>query len=138
MAYVTQQQLIERFTQDKLVQLTDRANDGNLDASVLNEAIADAGRMIDSYVGPRYALPLAQVRIDASPLTRVAGDLVIYFLQGDLATEEAERRYKEALAFLRDVQRGQASLGADDAVAVPFGEVQTRTGVSTNYDWSGY
>lgn len=138
MAYVTQQQLIERFSQDKLVQLTDRADDGLLDASVLTEAIGDAGKIIDAYVAPRYSLPLSQVRIDASPLTRIAGDLVIYFLQGDLATEESERRYKEALQFLKDVQRGQASLGADDGVAVAAGEVQTRTGESTNYDWSSY
>lgn len=138
MPYVTQQQLVERFTNRRLVQLTDRANDGNLDVSVLNEAIADAGRSIDAYVGPRYALPLSQPRIDASPLTRIAGDLVIYFLQGDLATEDAERRYKEVLAFLRDVQSGRASLGADDTVAVPAGEVQMRTGVSSNYDWEGY
>jgi phage gp36-like protein len=135
--YVTQQQLIERFSQDKLIQLTDRADDGALDVSVLNEAIADAGKVIDAYVAPRYLLPLAQARIDASPLTRMAGDLVIYFLQGDLATEESERRYKEALQFLKDVQGGRASLGADDAVAAPAGTVEYRGGESM-HDWGTY
>lgn len=137
MPYVTQQQLVERFSQDKLVQLTDRADDGTLDASVLNEAIADAGRVIDAFVAPRYSLPLSQARIDASPLTRMAGDLVIYYLQGDLATEESERRYKEAMAFLKDVQGGRASLGADDPVAVPAGTVVVRGGDSA-HDWGTY
>ena len=113
------------------------------DSGLLREILADNGiahsvelegrvratfvALIDAYISPRYALPLDQARIDASPLTRYAGDLVIYFLQGDLATEEAQRRYADVMRFLRDVQTGRASLGADDPVAQPVGQIVART-----------
>lgn len=138
MSYVTKQQLVERFGADKLAQLTDRFGDGDLDDQVLAAAIADAARSIDAYVAPRYMLPLDQDDIDASPLSRIAGDLVVYYLQGDLATEDAERRHKEAMGFLRDVQAGRASLGQDDTTAVPSGRSEMRSGLSANYDWAGY
>jgi phage gp36-like protein len=137
MAYITQQQLVERFGDDKLIQLTDRDTGASIVTDVLDDAIADAAAFIDAYISPRYALPLAQPRIDASPLPRIAGDMVIYFLQGDLATEETQRRAAEARRFLLDVQAGRASLGADDSVAPQVGTVVVRSD-SSAFDWSKY
>ncbi len=138
MTYVTKQQLVDRFTAEKMAQLTDRFGDGDLDNDVLAEAIADADRTIDAYVSPRHTLPLTQAMIDASPLVRIAGDLVIYFLQGDLSSEDADRRYKDAMQFLRDVQSGKASLGAQDAITPTSGHIETRCGESQSYDWGSY
>lgn len=109
-SYVTQQELIDRFGEDELIQLTDRATPpaGVIDGQVLNSAIADASGLIEDYVGGRYQLPLAVV---PRSLVRIAGDLARYFLYGDAAPEQVRTRYDDALKFLTAVSRGDVQLG---------------------------
>lgn len=139
MSYVDKAKLITRYGEDKLAQLTDRVDGSDIDDAVLDDAIADADKTINAYISPRYTLPLAQVLVDDSPLPRVAGDIVLFELQEDMASEEVVKRHDKALRFLRDVQMNKASLGEqDNGVATPEGTIKTATGVSSNYDWETY
>ena len=114
MSYVTKQDLIDRFGEEELIQLTDRAGAGVIDDQVLNRAIADADAEIDGYLAGRYVLPLAVV---PASLGRIAADLARYYLYEDAATEHVRQRYEDAVRFLRAVGEGKVSLGIDAAGA---------------------
>lgn len=118
MAYATHQNLIDRFGEAELIQLTDRADPpaGAIDTAVLDEALADAAAEIDAYLSGRYALPLAVV---PPHLERMACDIARYYLYGDRVTEVVTRRFDDALRYLREVGAGRLSLGAE----VPGAEV---------------
>lgn len=109
MPYCTMQDLIDRFGEDELIQLTDRANLGVIDDSVLNQAIADADAEINGYLA-NYSLPLATVPI---VLVRSACDIARYFLYDDAATEQVTKRHDDVLKFLGQVAKGTISLGVD-------------------------
>ena len=137
MSYITQDALIKRFGEDELIQLTDRENLGDINTEVLNEAIADAAATVDSYLQQQYTLPLEQTLIDASPLTRIAGDIVRYFLFENGAEDEVEKRYKDAIAWLRDIAAGKATLGSQDTHVANPSRMTTGCGVS-HFDWSTF
>lgn len=123
MSYVTQQQLIDRFGQEELIQLTDRANAGSIDAAVLDRAIADAGAEINGHLAGRYQLPLATV---PEIIALYCGDIARYRLYDDHAPEEVRNRYKDAVDFLKLVAKGTVRLGADEPA--PTGGAQIETG----------
>jgi phage gp36-like protein len=115
MPYITEQQLIDRYGEDELIQLTDRERVGDINTEVLAEAIADAESIIDSKLkAAGYSLPLSQVVIDSSPLKRFAGDVVRYLLMDDGATENVTRRYDDALTWLNGLAKGVNTLGEQD------------------------
>ena len=109
-AYCAVQDLIDRHGDDELLLLADRNRDGEMDADVLDQAIADAADEIDAYVAARYPLPLATV---PGVLLRVACDIVVYRLAvtADLETEERRKRYDDAVKFLTALSRGDTALG---------------------------
>ena len=113
MSYATQQDLVDRFGELELIQLTDRENGAATDADVVAAALADADELVDSYIAARVALPLATV---PPRLVRVAGDIARYYLHADAPTEQVRTAYKDALAWLKDIGLGKATLG-DDGVA---------------------
>lgn len=122
MPYVTQQQLVDRFGEEELIQLTDRANAGSIDAAVLNQAINDAGAEIDGYLAGRYQLPLATV----PPIIALyCGDIARYLLYDDHSTEEVRKRYDDAIAFLKLVAKGTVRLGADEPAATGGAQMET-------------
>lgn len=136
MTYAVQQDLVDRFGELELIQLTDRVGAEAIDATVLGKALADADELIDSYIASRAALPLATV---PARLVRVAGDVARYYLHADGPTEQVATAYKEAIAWLRDVSTGKATLGDDGVTAAaPAGatievlgddRLMTRTGL---------
>jgi len=97
-----------------------------------------AGRLIDSYLSPRYTLPLEAALVEASPLAEIAADLVRYGLYDDKVPEAVEDRYRHAVGWLKEVQAGRASLGQrGTAVATGEGRVAVAPGRS-NIDWAAY
>ncbi len=108
MPYATQQDMIDRFAQTELVELTDRGNTGNIDSTVLNRALTDADALIDGYLQSRYTLPLA---VAPKVLTLYAGDIARYLLYDNHATEQVKKRYDDAIAFLKQVAKGAITLG---------------------------
>jgi len=114
--YVDIDQLIERYGESELIQLTDREASGFIEHEVLNRAIADAVAEIDSYLSARYVVPVTP----APPVLALhAANITRYRLYEDDTTEEVERRYRDALSWLRDIRDGRQPL--DGAVPLSNG-----------------
>lgn len=118
MTYATQQDLIDRYGEEELVQLTDRTDppQGAIDATVVARALADADHEINGYLAARYALPLAST---PQVLVRLACDIARYRLYDDRATEAVTQRYRDAARFLEAIAKGQVNLGLDAANQAP-------------------
>ena len=111
MAYCTQADLQEQVSEAILIQLTDDANGGAVDSSVVARAIADADAEIDSYCAGRYSVPLSPV---PAIILKLAVDIAIYNLYARRkgATEDRQKRYDNAVRLLKDIARGLVALGA--------------------------
>ena len=114
MAYCTQADLIGRYGEAELTQLTDREQFGGIDAAVLATAIADADAEIDGYLSDGgYPVPL-----ESPPylLTRHACVIARAHLYADIKTEEVKADYAKTLAWLERIASGAVRLpsGADD------------------------
>lgn len=108
MPYATQQDMIDRFGEEELVQLTDRAGIGVIDASVMAKALADADDTVNGYLDGRYALPFVS---PPKILNRFACDLARYYLYEDHPTDTVAARYEDAVQFLTQVGTGKMRLG---------------------------
>ncbi len=112
MSYATPQDIINRYPNRDLVQLTNEdPTVTTINTTVLQQALDDASAEIDGYLDGRFALPLTDV---PQILNRLACDVAIYRLQSlrpihDLA--DARRRYDDALAMLTRVAAGEMTLG---------------------------
>lgn len=123
MPYATQQDLIDRFGEAELIQLSDRAEPpaGAIDATVVGKALADADDAINGYLAARYTVPVAPAPLI---LTRLACDVARYYLYEDQVTEAVRKRYEDAVAYLKDAASGKVTLGVDalgEAPADPGG-----------------
>jgi len=119
MAYSTQSDILEQLDEDTLIQLTDDADTGAVDTSVVDRAIADADAEIDSYCGVRYSVPFTTV---PDRVRKLSVDIAIYNLYARRkgSPEHRKERYDNAIRFLKDVAKNQASLGKDDPDAPPL------------------
>lgn len=117
MAYATLQDLITRFSERRLIQLTDRFVPPAevIDETVTGAALKDADDLIDGYVRARYSLPLTDV---PPMLNRLACDIA-YFLLFQEPTEEARNRYNDALKTLRDIEAGKIKLPVQGGAEAP-------------------
>jgi phage gp36-like protein len=111
-SYATIQEMISRYPNRDLVQLTndDPSSSEIQDAPIL-QAISDASAEIDGYIEGRFELPLAE---PPAMLSRLATDIAMYRLQSlrpihDLA--DARQRYVDAIAALGKIAAGELSLG---------------------------
>jgi len=109
MAYATQAQLIDRFGEDFLIRLTDRAEPatGAIDANVVARAIADTDAMIDGYIAGRYALPLAENPPLVIDLAQV---IAIYKLHVYEPDQKIRADYEDAMRQLREIAGGTIKL----------------------------
>lgn len=105
MTYATQAELVERFGEPMLIDLTDRADPpaGAIDASVVADALTDTDAMIDGYLLGRYQLPLAST---PALLKDLAKAIAIYKLHGDTVADKIRTDYQDALKTLRDIASG--------------------------------
>lgn len=110
MTYATQQDMIDRFGEQELIELTDRAGTGVIDATVMAGALGDADAEIDAYLAGRHTLPLAVV---PRVLTRFAADVARYGLYDARVPEQVKARYDDAIRFLKALANGTVSLGLD-------------------------
>ncbi|WP_107855315.1 gp436 family protein [Neisseria weaveri] len=115
MAYAVMADMVARFGELEVIQLTDRNQDGYIDEDVAAVALADATAEIDAYLG-RFKRPFA----DVPPiLKRLCCDIARYRLtaaNGVLITEEIRNRYKiDVLDLLRAMAKGEVQLGVDDS-----------------------
>lgn len=120
MSYTNLAEMVDRFGQRELEQLTDKAAGNSIDPLVLGRALADADAEIDARLAVRYALPLASVPL---VLARVAADIARYHLWADAASEAVRTRYKDALKLLDQIAAGQVDLPAAQPLASAAGAV---------------
>lgn len=122
MPYVTKQDLIDRFGEQELIQLTDRVNKpaSTVNDTAVDLAIADASNLADSYLAKVVTLPLDPV---PGALPKVVADLARYFLHGKAADKESPvtTAYEQAIAFLRDVAKGLVQLTDSGSETPPAG-----------------
>lgn len=116
MTYATQQNMIDRFGDAEIKRIADRDGDGAIDAAVMTRALADADAEIDSYIGTVFALPLSSVPARVVDLAEV---VALYKLYASNPPEDVRARYKDAVAFLERVAKGQATLPGLDGLAPP-------------------
>ncbi len=110
--YATKQDMIDRFGEEPLIELTDRADPptGEVDDAVLDSALNEASATIDSYIARRYKLPLA------SPPAVLKGrcmTIAWYSLHRGRHTEETRADYTDTLEFLRQLSTGVALLDVE-------------------------
>ena len=118
MSYATTADILEQMAEAELIALTDDAQLDAIDETVVDRAIANAMTLIDAHCGDRYTVPFVPV----PDLVRMyTVDLAIYNLYSRRThvamPEVIGERQKQALAFLRQVQKGEASVGIPATVA---------------------
>jgi phage gp36-like protein len=120
MAYAQQSDLCPlRMTQAELTQLTDDDNSGEIDTDVVNAALEEASGRVDAYCRQRYVTPLQQ----SDSVTSLVLDIATYLLfsrrRSFKMAETVRQRYEDAIAFLKDVASGKASLDQPGTVQTP-------------------
>lgn len=112
MSYATQADILEQLDEDILVQLTDDADAGVVDADMVTRAIADADAEIDGYCGTRYDVPFTSV---PAMIRKISVDIAIYNLYARRkgTPEDRQKRYENAVRFLNNVSKGVITLGGD-------------------------
>lgn len=121
MPYATRADLEALYGVEEIAQ-----RESMLPMDAVERALTDAGAEVDSYLSGRYTLPLAPV---PDNIRRHACVMARYYLLGDAATERARNDYRDAVAYLRDVQAGRAVIAG---VAAPTGASQAATVQLTN------
>lgn len=108
MPYCTQADIEALLPPTTLAELTAEVG-GVPDPTVVAAAIAQAQAEIDSYLGKRYVLPFTETPPRVKTL---AVDLAVYHLYArrDVMPEGRRDRYKDAVAFLKDVAAGRAEI----------------------------
>lgn len=109
-------------------------------AARVNDAIAVAGKHIDTYLFPRYrgVMPLPTETVQASSLPAVCAAIALRRLYGASLPEELRLGTKWADQYLTDLNKGLVSLGQPDtAVAQPAGRVVSKSS-SKAFAWDNY
>ncbi|MEX3688861.1 gp436 family protein [Paraburkholderia sp. BR14263] len=110
MAYATSDDMVRRFGETEMIEITDRDLTGVVDAAVAGNALDDASAEIDTYLAGRYTLPFA-----GTPrfIAGLCCDIARYRLCiGETRmTEEINSRYKAAIRFLELAAAGKVTLG---------------------------
>lgn len=124
MTYASQADLESRFSSAELLELTDDEGLGVINTTTVGLALADADAEINSYLAAVYALPLTQT---SPELVRLACDIARYRLWDQKSDQDqVKSRYEAAIAKLRDIAKGLASLGlaSDNSTVSESGGVQ--------------
>ena len=111
MTYASIDQLIERFGERMLVDLTDRGDvpTGAIVAPVVDRALADTDAVIDGYLAGRYALPLAET---PPQLLDLALTIAIYKLHPNEPDPKIAKDYDGAMKALAQISSGIIRLPA--------------------------
>lgn len=109
--YLSIGEFVARAGLDLAIQLTDEAATGAIDAERLEAALLDAQGLIDSYLGQRYAVPLAAPV--PPPIPTLTYDLAFARLWRGELPDGAARAHAQALQALRDLAAGRAVLSLD-------------------------
>ena len=119
MSYATSADLVARFSETEIAQLSDVEDRETINEDVVNAALTDASGEIDSYLGGRYAIPITgtiPARIKAICL-----DIARFRLYDDHPTETVRQRYEDAVSWLKLAGMGHVVL----PIAAPASDALT-------------
>lgn len=127
MRYATQQDMVDRFGEQEMIELTDRDDTGAIDATVINKVLDDASAEIDGYIGGQADLAAGD---PPAILVSRCCDIARYRLYDEAASDQVSKRYDDAIAYLKAVAKGDISLGrtASGAEPTPAGGAEIQSG----------
>lgn len=105
--YASVADLVERFGETEIIELTDLEQTGQIDTAMAEQALTDASAEIDGYLAARYRLPVTDT---PRLLSLLCTDIARFRLQRGVSTEQARQRYEDALAKLKGIARGEINL----------------------------
>lgn len=105
------QDLIDRFGEQEIAQLTDKVNYTVIDETVVNHAISDAVAEVVGYLNPT-GLIANGVYIGTPPKSLVLKtcDIARYYLYENGVNDIVEKRYRQAIDWLLLVQKNPSML----------------------------
>ncbi len=96
------------MTLQELVQLTDDSSSGQVNPAVVNAALEEASGKVDAYARSRYLTPLQ----NGDSVKGITLDIAVYLLfsrrRSFKISETVQKRYDDAIAFLKDISAGRA------------------------------
>jgi phage gp36-like protein len=116
--YAALDDLIERFGERELIELTDDAGVGTIDQARVDSAIASAEAMINGHLASRHQLPLSTV---PGFLKDIACDLARHRLHRTSPPELVEKNRAAAMLTLSKIAEGKVRLdqGVETEAARP-------------------
>lgn len=105
--YASVADMIERFGEVEIIELTDLEHTGEVVVDVAEQALSDATAEIDGYLAARYRLPVTDT---PRMLSVLCTDIARYRLQKGVSTDQARQRYEDAIAALKSIARGDINL----------------------------
>lgn len=114
--YATIADILEQVAEPELIALTDDEQLGMVDTTAVDRAITNGMAVIDAHCGGRYAVPFNPVPDLVRLYTVDLAVFNLYSRRTHVAMPDViGERQKQALAFLRLVQKGEASVGIPPA-----------------------
>lgn len=109
MSYATKADMLARYEEQELIQLTDRIQPFTEEIvdSILDQALSDASATIDMYISGRYDLPVGDT---PAALVKMACILAYYDLHRGRYTEDLRKDYEDVLKTLSDIAAGKIKL----------------------------
>jgi phage gp36-like protein len=112
--YATVDDLVEELSAEVLLELTDDADTGDLEdagvQAISTDALEDAAALIDSYAGARYVVPLDPVPAIINKDCTLLAAYYLYLRRG-VVPPPVQTAFDQAVAWLKDVSKGTATLG---------------------------
>lgn len=138
MSYCTKSDILARFDESELINLTDTAGMGEINNDVLQKAIDDATDEINSYLFGIYELPMVS---PPSDLVQKACDITRFYLYSNRGIIESgsqvERNFARVLEYLKQVSKGALKLNAtlaNKTTVVSSGIISS----DARQSWSGF
>jgi phage gp36-like protein len=115
MPYSFKADLLTEISEDELIQLTDDESAGIVNEARVTAAIAKADGIIDSYCGQVETVPFVPLEGGIPAVIKQHSiTIAIYFIYSrrSVAPEIRAQNYKDAIAHLKDISTGKATIGA--------------------------
>lgn len=126
MPYCALSDIIDQVPEQKILELTDDENLGEVNAARVDKAISTAGSIIDGYLRGRYTLPLSTVPDLVKTISVDISVFKLYERRREMDMPESlSSRYKNAVKLLEQIQKGLISLGIEAAASVSGGSYKT-------------
>jgi phage gp36-like protein len=101
--------LLARYREEELIQLTDDAGAGTIDEVRIDQARASTAGIIEAHLAATYQLPLVRI---PDVLIDVACDICRFKLYRDSPPELVEKNYGRAIDTLKAIAAGRVKIDA--------------------------